>query len=53
MSNKEKIYFLIKEYLKGNYTTEVFCDEYTVIYNTEIDYPVLTTNEYNLFRDLC
>lgn len=53
MDDKEKIYYLIREYVKGNYSTEVFCDEFTVIYNIEIDYDLLLPKEREYFRDLC
>ncbi|OEF99147.1 hypothetical protein BHF71_10115 [Vulcanibacillus modesticaldus] len=33
MTDKEKLYYLIREFIKGNYTPAVFCNEFTVQYN--------------------
>ena len=52
MSPKEKIYYLIREYINGNYETEIFCDEYTQIFNIELDYDTLNEEQYKLLEEL-
>lgn len=37
MTQKEQLMYLIKEYHKGNYQTEIFCDEFTRIMCLEKD----------------
>ena len=36
MNAKEKIYYLIREFKKGNYDINTFCDEITNVYNLEL-----------------
>lgn len=52
MTAKEKIYYLIAEYQKGKYDTNTFCDQFTVIYDTEVDYDTLSKVENELFYEL-
>lgn len=35
MNIKEQLYYLIREYLKENYTTNIFCEQFTNIYCQE------------------
>lgn len=35
MNIKEQLYYLIREYLKENYTTTIFCEQFTNIYCQE------------------
>ena len=37
MKAKEKLYYLITNYLKGKYSTRAFCNEYTQVYNIDLD----------------
>ena len=53
MTEKEKLYYLVREYSKGNYNTKVFCDEFSNIYNVEIDYAILNEVERQYFSNLC
>lgn len=50
MNQIEKIDYLIKEYKKGNYTTNVFCDQFEYIFFYEDDGTVPETL-YSLLRD--
>jgi len=52
MTAKEKLYYLLAEYQKGKYDTNVFCDQFTVIYDTEVDYDTLSKVENELFNEL-
>ncbi|WP_196595369.1 colicin immunity domain-containing protein [Pectinatus frisingensis] len=52
MTAKEKIYYLITQYKKGKYDTNTFCDQFTVIYDTEVDYDTLSKIENRLFYEL-
>lgn len=53
MSEKEELLYLINGLLEGTYTIKTFCSEFTRIYDLEIDYDVLTDEEYKEFGDLC
>ena len=53
MTEKEKLYYLVREYSKGNYKTKVFCDEFSNMYNIETDYAILSEVERRYFSDLC
>ncbi|BCK00753.1 hypothetical protein [Anaerocolumna chitinilytica] len=35
MDIRDQLYYLIREYKKGNYITKTFCEEFTVIYCNE------------------
>jgi len=52
MTSKEKLYYLLIEYQKGNYDANTFCDQFTVIYDTETDYDTLSKLENELFNEL-
>lgn len=52
MTEKEKLYYLLTEFNKGNYDIKTFCDQFTEIYDLELDYESLTNLEYQLFHDL-
>lgn len=52
MTAKEKLYYLLNEFQKGKYDTITFCDQFTVIYDTEVDYDTLSKVENELFSDL-
>lgn len=52
MTYKEQLYYLLSEYIKGNYTTNDFCDQFGIIYNTKLDYDDLSNKEYDLFNKL-
>jgi len=52
MIPKEKLYYLLSEFKKGNYDTNTFCDLFTVTYNVETDYELLNAKEHELFREL-
>ena len=50
MTQIEKINYLIKEYKKGNYTTNVFCDQFEYVFFYEDDGTV-PKNLYDVLRD--
>ena len=49
MTQKEQLYYLIKEYNNGNYQTDTFCDEFTRILCLEKDGSLSSTEE-TIFR---
>lgn len=53
MEAKEKLYYLVSEYINGNYNDETFCDIFTVTYDVETDYKTLNSKEKLLFEELC
>jgi len=52
MNAKEKIYYLIREFKKGNYDINIFCDEVTNIYNLELNFNDLNELEKKYFSEL-
>ena len=52
MTYKEQLYYLLKEYSENRYTTDDFCDQFTIIYNTKLDYSDLNKTEEKLFHEL-
>lgn len=52
MTAKEKIYYLLVQYQKGEYDTNTFCDQFTVSYDIEVDYDTLSKVENQLFYEL-
>lgn len=52
MTARERIYYLIVQYQKGKYDTNTFCDQFTVIYDREVDYNTLSNFENKLFYEL-
>ena len=52
MSNREKLWYLINGLLEESYSPKTFCDEFTRIYDLEIDYDTLSEEEKCEFRDL-
>ncbi len=52
MKIKEQLYYLIKEYRKGNYTTNIFCDQFTEIYCNERNEANLSMLENKEFERL-
>jgi hypothetical protein len=52
MIPKEELYYLLTEFQKGNYDEITFCDQFTIIYNTKVDYGTLSSDEYKLFGQL-
>ena len=52
MDAKEQLYYLLEHYVTGNYTTDVFTDEFSRIYDLEMDYSLLSSTEYKLMREL-
>jgi hypothetical protein len=53
MDSKEKLYYIIDKYIKGEYDINSFCDKFTVIYDIETDYDTLNIIENSLFGELC
>jgi hypothetical protein len=52
MNAKEKIYYLIREFKKGNYDINIFCDEVTNVYNLELNFNDLSELEKKYFSEL-
>ena len=53
MNSKEKLYYLLCEFLTGNYDANSFCDQFTVEYDIETDYEELSELENTVFGKLC
>ena len=53
MTGKEMLWYLIDELLKGTYKINVFCNEFTRIYDLEVDYDELSIDENYEFNKLC
>ncbi len=53
MTEKESLWYLINELVKGSYIVKTFCSEFTRIYDLEIDYDDLSEEENRLFSELC
>lgn len=53
MKSKEKLYYLLSEYIQKNFNTEMFCDIFTITYDIETDYNTLNNEEKFLFEELC
>jgi gamma-glutamylcyclotransferase (GGCT)/AIG2-like uncharacterized protein YtfP len=53
MTEKESLWYLINELIKGSYIVKTFCSEFTRIYDLEIDYNELSKEEKRLFGELC
>ena len=52
MKAKEKLYYLITNYLKGKYSTRAFCNEYTQVYNIDLDKKNLQECEFALLESI-
>ncbi len=52
MNPIDKLYYLLREYRKGNYSDSIFCDQFTQVYNIELNYDMLEELEHKLFREL-
>ena len=52
MTDREKLHYLIKEYIKGSYPCSEFCDEFTVQYDIKTDYTTLSDEENECFNVL-
>jgi hypothetical protein len=44
--NKEKIYYLLGAYTRGEYTVRTFCDVFEEVFYHEVDSKDLTPKEY-------
>lgn len=51
-NNKRKIYQLIDTYLSGEINESIFCHEFYVTYDLELDHDTLNADEYRAFYDL-
>lgn len=52
MDARKQLLYLLEHYYKGNYTTEIFADEFSRIYDQETDYNLLSKKEHELMREL-
>lgn len=52
MTNKEKLYSLIHSLIQESYDIKLFCNEFSQIYDLELDYTTLTPLENSLFNEL-
>ncbi|MEE0686329.1 MAG: hypothetical protein UEA60_06710 [Lachnospiraceae bacterium] len=52
MSDREQLWYLINGLLNGTYSTNVFCHEFTRIYDLETDYNHLLLLERTKFAEL-
>ena len=53
MTHREQLWKLIIDLLSNKYDIHDFCDEFSRIYNLEIDYDTLGPQERCEFNDLC
>lgn len=53
MTEKESLWYLINGLVKGSYIVKTFCNEFTRIYDLEVDYDELSKEENRLFGELC
>lgn len=52
MDARKQLLYLLENYYKDNYTTDVFADEFSRIYDHETDYALLSKKEHELMREL-
>ena len=52
MDPKEQLYYLLEHLYKGNYTIDVFADEFDRIYFLELDDDLCTDEERKLFLEV-
>lgn len=52
MDARKQLLYLLENYYKANYTTDVFADEFSRIYDHETDYDLLSKKEHELMREL-
>ena len=52
MNSKEKLYYLLEKYLKGDYSTKLFSELFSDTYNLETDYDSLSVLEREFFSEL-
>jgi len=52
MTEKQKLYWLIDEYMSGNINESTFCDEFYYCYDLQLDRDTLTDIEKKAFSDL-
>ncbi len=51
-NNKQRLYWLIDQYLLDNIDEQTFCDEFYYSYDLELDYETLTEIEKKAFAEL-
>lgn len=52
MSDREKIVDLIKNYIDEKITTDIFANHFTILFSREIDYSILSDQEYTILTSL-
>lgn len=52
MNDREKLWYLINEYTKGNYNSRTFANEFSRIYDLEVDYDMIPDLENKWFYEL-
>ena len=52
MSERDRLWYLINELINGTYSPKSFCDEFTRIYDEEIDYRFLSYEEKENFAEM-
>lgn len=53
MNDREKLWFLIDEYVHEKYDAKTFSNEFSRIYDLEVDYDLIPENERAWFDELC
>ncbi len=53
MTPREKLWYLVENFVFGKYKAREFCSEFSQIYNFEMDYNTLSEKEHLLFEELC
>ena len=52
MNAKKQLYYLLEHYFKGDYTTQLFADEFSRVYDQETNYGLLSDAEGKLMKEL-
>lgn len=52
MRPKEKLYKLLELFIEKQLDIQLFCDRFSLVFNTMVNYDDLTTEEYKLFEEL-
>ena len=53
MTDKQQLMYLMRGLLSGKYDARTFCDEFTRIYDFELDLSLLTSEEAGQLGELC
>ena len=52
MAERDRLWYLINSLINGTYSTKNFCEEFTRIYDEEVDYNFLSYEEKQNFAEM-